>query len=155
MTLKFYNCKVHPEPKDDTLWHFHKWKLSRIVGTLKESTRSKFRHAIKGLITMHFGKKYEVCILNGYWFMGICPSHRLHKLQKWRHSDLILCVLCSAHLVASISATHQTDSQTDEGCKVTWWKILKVSVSLQAPAFWGYVRPGIINATSVINIYKL
>ena len=37
-------------------------------------SRSNLRYAIKGIVVMYQGYKYQACILNGYWFMDIYVS---------------------------------------------------------------------------------
>ena len=77
--------------------------------TSKTRSRSNLWHAVKGFVLMDLGYSYQVCTLNGYWFMDICLSHWLkckistftHKIQKQGCNDLILGMPCSIYFRCS------------------------------------------------------
>ena len=55
--------------KNDRLCHIQIFQVWR--------SRSNLWHAIKELVIMNLGYKYQVRILTGYWFMGTCLSRWL------------------------------------------------------------------------------
>ena len=64
------------QPKDDSLCQFQKFQMWKLCGDLENKVKVKIM-AVIYLVIMHLQNKYEVCTLNGYWFMGICLSHWL------------------------------------------------------------------------------
>ena len=75
-------------------------KLSMILMTLKTRWRSNLRQAIKDLVIMHLGFKYQVSTSNAYYHpFGYNGKIQLWlKIQKWWCSDLIQSMPCSIHL---------------------------------------------------------
>ena len=57
------------------IW-MNSWLQTDMV-TLKTQSRSNLWHALKGLVIIHHGYKYQVYIASGYWLIGICLSHWL------------------------------------------------------------------------------
>ena len=79
-------------------WHFvclfPKFQMLKHYDRVDLETKFKVK-LIKGLVIMHLWIKYQICTLNGYWFMDICLSYWLWwKIELWtikaRNEDTVI-----------------------------------------------------------------